>query len=83
MKISRPTEGRVVVPFKDIDIGSHFELDGCLYIKRAGSAVYSNAVALQDCGCELTRVDLDAQCILVNVEFSYAYMSTEKGERND
>lgn len=86
MKINRPTEKRAVVQFRDVDIGSHFELDGHLYMKRMVSArswnavmkrmvgVRSwNAVLLQECGCVLADVALEAQCILVDVEISYTY----------
>lgn len=83
MKINRPTEGQVVVSFKDIYIGSHFEYDGRLYIKRTASTRSSNAVLLQECGCELEYIPPETQCTLVDVEISYAYRRPEKDERND
>lgn len=83
MKINRPAENRAVKPFVNIDNGACFELDGCLYIKSATGMLYANAMLLQECGCELEYIPSDAQCVLVDVEISYAYKRPEKDERND
>lgn len=73
MKIYRPAENRAVVPFKDVKIGSCFELDGRLYIKSAGSQGYSNAITLLECGCHPASIASETQCIPVDVEISYTY----------
>lgn len=82
MKINRP-EGRVVVLFRDIGDGSLFELNGRLYIKSAIGILHANAILLQECGCDLEYIPAETRCILVDVEISYTYISTEKDERND
>lgn len=73
MKIYRPAENRAVVPFRDVKIGDCFELDGRLYIKSARDVRYANAMVLQGCGCAMTCIASDTQCIPVDVEISYTY----------
>ncbi len=83
MKINRPTENRAVVLFGDISVGDCFELDGHLYIKGGTSGSFPPAVLLREGGYKLAYIASDTQCIPVDVEISYTYMSTEKDERND
>ena len=75
MKINRPTETRAVVLFGDISAGDCFEFGNGLYVKTANAT--GDALLLAEADTRMVRFMPGDQCVLVNVEISYAYERPE------